>query len=55
MLETWTFARRTFSIIDNRTNDGTWWVMMDGALLMTRPADQKPNRLQIHAVALRLF
>lgn len=55
MIETWTFAGRTFSIIEPTACDDTWMVLVDGALLMDRPADQKPNRLMIHAVALRLI
>ena len=55
MIETWTFARRDFSIIDNRDVDGTWEVWMDGLLLFTRPADQKPNRLFIHSFAFKLI
>lgn len=55
MIETWTFARRDFSIIDNRDEDGTWAVWMDGLLLFTRPADQKPSRLLIHSFAFKLI
>ena len=54
MLETWIFAGRTFSIIDCRDRNGSWWVTMDGALLLTRQGDRKPNRLQIHAAAFSL-
>lgn len=54
MIETWIFAGRTFSIIDNREQNGSWWVTMDGAPLLTHQGDRKPNRLHIHAAAFSL-
>lgn len=54
MIETWNFAGRTFSIIEPTAGDDTWMVLMDGALLMDRKGE-KPNRLQIHALAFSLL
>ena len=54
MIETWQFAGRTFSIIEPTAGDDTWMVLMGGLLLMDRKG-VKPNRLQIHALALGLL
>ena len=53
MTETWNFAGRSFSIIEPTAGDDRWMVLMDGTLILARKG-KKPNRLQIHALALTL-
>jgi len=54
MIEAWKFSGRTFTIIGPTAGYDTWMVLVDGALLMDRKGE-KPNRLQIHALALGLL